>query len=49
MTTGMIIGRRRWRVGHPAADDPADRLLELVGVVDALASGRVERLDDRAA
>ena len=37
MTTGMIIGRRRWRVVDPAADDPADDLLELVGVVDALA------------
>ena len=45
----MIIGRRRCLLVDPAADDPADRLLQLVGVVDALASGRVERVDDRPA
>ena len=35
------------RVADPAADDPADRLLQLVGVVGALAQRGVERVDDR--
>ena len=34
-------------VVDPAADDPADGLLQLVGVVDALAQQRVQRVDDR--
>ena len=37
MTTGMIIGRRRCVAVDPAPDHAADGLLELVGVVVALA------------
>ena len=45
----MIIGRRRCLLLTQRPDDPADDLLQLVGVVVAVAGSGVERLHDAPA